>query len=81
MGALQTHLPRSDCEIQNANILEARKQEQEVLEAQSVPLRNYLVKYVMPTLTSALIEVCKTRPEDPVDYVAEYLFKNNPSTQ
>ena len=48
---------------------DVRKQEKEVLEAQSVPLRNYLMKYVMPTLTSALIDVCKVRPEDPVDYV------------
>jgi adenylate kinase len=48
---------------QNARMEEIRKQEQEVLEAQSVPLRNYLMKYVMPTLTSGLIEVCKVRPE------------------
>ncbi|ORX57276.1 P-loop containing nucleoside triphosphate hydrolase protein [Piromyces finnis] len=58
---------------------EVRKQEQEVLEVQSIPLRNYLMKYVMPTLTSALIDICKIRPEDPIDYLAEYLFKNNPT--
>lgn len=56
-----------------------RKQEQEVLEAQSIPLRNYLMKHVMPTLTAGLIDVCKVRPEDPVDYLAEFLFKQNPS--
>ncbi|KAG4100288.1 hypothetical protein H8356DRAFT_1290277 [Neocallimastix lanati (nom. inval.)] len=58
---------------------EVRKQEQEVLEVQSIPLRNYLMKYVMPTLTSGLIDICKIRPEDPIDYLAEYLFKNNPT--
>lgn len=62
----------------NTRLEEVRKQEQEVLEAQSVPLRNYLMKYVMPTLTSGLIEVCKVRPEDPIDYLAEFLFKHNP---
>ncbi|KND00419.1 uncharacterized protein SPPG_04741 [Spizellomyces punctatus DAOM BR117] len=62
----------------NLKLEEVRKQEQEVLEAQSVPLRNYLMKYVMPTLTSGLIEVCKVRPEDPIDYLAEFLFKHNP---
>ncbi|KAI9209622.1 uncharacterized protein BJ171DRAFT_560904 [Polychytrium aggregatum] len=62
----------------NARMEEVRKQEQDVLEAQSVPLRNYLMKFVMPTLTSGLIEVCKIRPEDPIDYLAEYLFRNNP---
>ncbi|KAJ3416008.1 Adenylate kinase 7 [Chytridiales sp. JEL 0842] len=63
----------------NSRMEEIRKQEQEVLEAQSVPLRNYLMKYVMPTLTSGLIDVCKVRPEDPIDYLAEYLFKHNAS--
>ena len=52
---------------QNTRLEEVRKQEQEVLEAQSVPLRNYLMKYVMPTLTSGLIEVCKVRPEVSLD--------------
>ena len=33
---------------------------------------------VIPTLTEGLIEVCKLKPEDPVDYLAEYLFANNP---
>lgn len=50
-------------------------QEQEVLEIQSSPLRNYLTKYVMPTLSAGLIEVAKVRPDDPIDYLAEYLFK------
>jgi adenylate kinase len=63
---------------QEIKIKEVRKQEQEVLEAQSVPLRAYLMKFVMPTLTAGLIEVCKVRPEDPVDFLAEYLFKQTP---
>jgi len=57
---------------------EVKRQEQELLENQSIPLRNYLMKHVMPTLAQGLIECCKTRPDDPVDFVAEYLFKNNP---
>ncbi|KAH6569550.1 hypothetical protein BASA62_004716 [Batrachochytrium salamandrivorans] len=59
----------------NMKLDEVRKQEQEVLEAQSLPLRNYLMKYVMPTLTAGLIEVAKIRPEDPIDCLAEFLFK------
>ncbi|XP_020618857.1 adenylate kinase 7-like [Orbicella faveolata] len=57
---------------------EVKRQEQELLENQSIPLRNYLMKHVMPTLAQGLIECCKMRPDDPVDFVAEYLFKNNP---
>jgi adenylate kinase len=44
----------------------------------SIPLRNYLLQHVIPTLTEGLIEVCAIKPEDPIDYLAEWLFKNNP---
>ena len=61
-----------------AKLAEVRRQEQETLELAAAPLRTYLMKHVMPSLTQALLEVCKTRPDDPVDYLAEYLFKHNP---
>ncbi|XP_075047935.1 adenylate kinase 7 [Mixophyes fleayi] len=60
---------------------EVKRQEQELLEAQSIPLRNYLMKNVMPTLIEGLNECCKVRPDDPVDYLAEYLFKNSPQVE
>ncbi|XP_060037002.1 adenylate kinase 7 [Erinaceus europaeus] len=59
---------------------EVKREERELLETQSVPLRNYLMTYVMPTLMQGLNECCKVRPDDPVDFLAEYLFKNNPET-
>ncbi|ORZ30026.1 hypothetical protein BCR44DRAFT_1446619 [Catenaria anguillulae PL171] len=55
-----------------------KRQEQEVLEAQSLPLRHYLMQHVMPTLSLALMEVCKMRPDDPIDFLAEYLFRHAP---
>ncbi|KAG7226212.1 hypothetical protein INR49_002906 [Caranx melampygus] len=58
---------------------EVRQQEQELLEAQSVPMRSYLLEHIMPTLTQGLLECCRAQPQDPVDFLAEYLFKNNPS--
>nr|KAG5697004.1 hypothetical protein BaRGS_008466 [Batillaria attramentaria] len=57
---------------------EVKREEYELLEAQSVPLRNYLMQHVMPTMTQALIDCCKSRPDDPIDYIAEYLFQHNP---
>lgn len=57
---------------------EVARQEMELLEARAMPLRNYLMENVIPTLTKGLLEVCKAQPEDPVDYLAEWLFKNNP---
>ncbi|OPJ81499.1 adenylate kinase 7 [Patagioenas fasciata monilis] len=61
----------------NKHLEEVKRQEQELLEAQSIPLRNYLMKNVMPTLMQGIIECCKIRPDDPVDFLAEYLFKNS----
>ncbi|XP_057883132.1 adenylate kinase 7 isoform X2 [Melospiza georgiana] len=57
---------------------EVKKQERELLEAQSIPLRNYLMKHVMPTLMQGINECCRIRPDDPVNFLAEYLFKNSP---
>lgn len=47
-------------------------------QTRSAPLRAYLMSEVIPTLTEGLIEVTKVRPEDPVDFLAEWIFKNNP---
>ncbi|XP_023575433.1 adenylate kinase 7 isoform X2 [Octodon degus] len=65
----------------NKQLEEVKREERELLEARSAPLRNYLITHVMPTLVQGLNECCKVRPEDPVDFLAEYLFKNNPETQ
>ncbi|XP_052391071.1 adenylate kinase 7a [Carassius gibelio] len=59
------------------NMAEVKKQEHELLETRSVPMRHYLMKYVMPTVIQGLMDCCKVKPDDPVDYLAEYLFRNN----
>lgn len=54
--------------------LEAIKKEEFLrLEKHSEPLRTYLMQYVVPTLTTGLIDVCRETPEDPVAYLADYL--------
>jgi len=62
----------------DAQLAQVKREEQEMLDTQSIPLRNYLMRHVMPTLTQGLIEVCKVKPDDAVDYLAEYLFKHTP---
>eukprot|EP00158_Paraphelidium_tribonemae_P006237 Partr_v1_DN27741_c0_g1_i1_m66865 putative NA len=57
-------------------IIELKRQEALVLETRSAPLRKYLVDNILPVLTAALVEVSKVRPEDPIDFVAEYLFQH-----
>ena len=53
----------------SARLEDVKKEEYEQLETQSIPLRNYLMKHVMPTLTQGLIDACKTRPDDAIDYL------------
>ncbi|XP_056632232.1 adenylate kinase 7-like [Diorhabda sublineata] len=53
-------------------------EEEKILAAQSEPLRFYLMKYIFPTLSKGLVEVAKIKPDDPIDFLAEYLFKENP---
>ncbi|XP_007547820.1 adenylate kinase 7-like [Poecilia formosa] len=53
------------------------EQESEMLEAKALPLRNYLMKYVMPSLGEAMLECSKVKPEDPVDFLAEHLLRNS----
>lgn len=57
---------------------EAQMQEEKMLAVQCEPLREYLIQYVFPILAEGLIEVARIKPNDPVDFLAEYLFKMNP---
>ena len=52
--------------------------ERAMLEQRKGPLKQYLMDNVIPVLTKGLIEVCNSRPEDPVDFLAEWLFRHNP---
>lgn len=54
---------------QQKNLSELKRQEYELLEAHALPLRNYLMKYVMPSLSEAMLDCCKIKPEDPVDFL------------
>ncbi|XP_039315610.1 adenylate kinase 7 [Solenopsis invicta] len=76
---LELKRQREEKMMEWTNLMDKLKQEEEErLCILAEPLRHYLMKYVFPTLTEALIEVAKLRPEDPIDFLAEYLFKKNP---
>jgi adenylate kinase len=62
-------------EAEQARLDAIADHENEVLESRSLPLRSYLMTNVIPTLTEGMLEVVKGAPEDPVDFLAEYLFK------
>lgn len=52
-----------------------QKEEVELLEERSKPLRNYLMETVIPSLTEGMLEVIKVKPADPADFLADFLFK------
>jgi adenylate kinase len=54
-----------------------KEQERDLLDTKSQPIRQYLMDNLVPILTEGLIEVCKKTPNDPVDHLAEYLFKRS----
>ncbi|KAF5396128.1 Nucleoside-diphosphate kinase [Paragonimus heterotremus] len=41
--------------------------------------KDYLARYVNPTLLKGLTEVCKQKPKDPVPWFADWLLQNNPN--
>lgn len=52
-----------------------QREERELLETRAKPLRAYLMDTVLPALTEGMLEVVKVQPDDPIDYLAEYLFQ------
>eukprot|EP00287_Rhodomonas_sp_CCMP768_P012714 CAMPEP_0196719824 /NCGR_PEP_ID=MMETSP1091-20130531/2751_1 /TAXON_ID=302021 /ORGANISM="Rhodomonas sp., Strain CCMP768" /LENGTH=93 /DNA_ID=CAMNT_0042060889 /DNA_START=177 /DNA_END=458 /DNA_ORIENTATION=- len=56
----------------------AATEAQEKIDAQALPIRTYLDQTVVPILLQGLSDLVKTRPDDPVEYLAAYLMKHNP---
>lgn len=65
-------------EEETARVEEMKEAERRMLEERKEPLKAYLMQSVIPILTKGLIDVCNRRPDDPVDYLAEWLFRHNP---
>lgn len=57
--------------------MEQKEKEFLKMEQQSLPVREYLMKFVLPKVTDAFVEVIKVRPEDPVQFIGHYLFQSN----
>ena len=47
-------------------------------ELQNLPVRAYLDKTVVPILLQALAECSKERPQNPIEFIANYLLEHNP---
>lgn len=49
----------------------------ELKSVDKLNMRQFLMKFIIPVLTEGMIETCKVGPLDPVDYLAEYIFKKS----
>lgn len=54
---------------QRTRLEKVKLYEDKLLEAQTVPVRNYLLEHVMPTLTQGLVKCCQSQLQDPVDFL------------
>uniref|UniRef100_A0A671MFV1 Adenylate kinase 7b n=1 Tax=Sinocyclocheilus anshuiensis TaxID=1608454 RepID=A0A671MFV1_9TELE len=65
-------------EVEEEEQRQAEQQLKEQAAQRAEAEQNYLMRDVMPTLIQGLIECCGIRPDDPINFLAEYLLKNNP---
>lgn len=49
----------------------------ELEQCDDLNMRQFLMKYIIPLLTEGMIDVWKVGPLDPVDYLADYIFKKS----
>ncbi|XP_061551732.1 adenylate kinase 7-like [Phycodurus eques] len=65
-------------EMWTKTLEEKRQWEVQQLEVLSVLMKTYLTEHIITTLSQGLIACGSAWPEDPIDFLAEYLIKNNP---
>eukprot|EP00760_Papus_ankaliazontas_P017158 PhM_4_TR17049/c0_g1_i2/m.8524/K00939/adk, AK; adenylate kinase len=64
---------------EEAKLSQMKAYEREMLEKRKGPMKQFLMENVIPVVTKGLIEICERRPDDPVDALAEWLFRHNPT--
>jgi len=62
-------------EQERVKLEQIREQERDLLDTRSQPIRQYLMDNVVPYLTQGLIDLCKKVPEEPGEYLADFLIK------
>lgn len=73
--ALEAEQRRLKEEQERVKLEQIREQERDLLDTRSQPIRQYLMDNVVPHLTQGLIELCKKVPEEPGEWLAEFLIR------
>ena len=58
-------------------LVSVKEHMQELENCDDLNMRQFLMKYIIPVLTEGMIDVWKVGPLDPVDYLADYIFKKS----
>ncbi|KAL1463007.1 hypothetical protein WDU94_014800 [Cyamophila willieti] len=56
----------------------AKQDEEKIFALYAYRLQKYAQRHLMPTLCKGLLESTRVQPTNPIDFLAEYLFRNNP---
>ena len=51
------------------------------IDLQALPIRQYLENTMVALLVQGLTQLVRVRPEDPVEWLAAFLLKNNPNAK
>ena len=69
---------RTALEILQQKRLETIRQHMADLEScKLMNMRQFLMKQIIPVLTEGMIDVYRVNPIDPVDYLAEFIYKKS----
>lgn len=63
--------------LADKRLQEIKQHMKDLKSCDKLSMRQFLMKFIIPVLTEGMIEVCKVGPIDPVDYLAEYIFKRS----
>ena len=63
--------------LQEERLLAVRQHMDELEMTGKLNMRQFLMKQIIPVLTEGMIDVYRVGPTDPVDYLADYIFKRS----
>uniref|UniRef100_A0A7S0N3X7 Protein dpy-30 homolog n=1 Tax=Pyramimonas obovata TaxID=1411642 RepID=A0A7S0N3X7_9CHLO len=73
LGAHGYNNPEQAASAEKAALAVANK-----LNMQALPIRQYLEQTIVPILLQGMQALVKERPNNPIEFLAGYLLKNNP---
>jgi adenylate kinase len=64
-------------DLNKKKLEQLKEKEKQIIEKKSEVIKQYLHENLVPILAKGIKEICEQTPEDPIDYLACYLFSNS----